>query len=66
MTKKHQKKNNDVYLPMSDMEAKFIHFKQELDVKFNQLHQESDKIFDYLNDLVASILISAPREPANT
>ena len=63
MTKKYQKKNNDVYLPMSNMEAKFIHFKQESDVKFNQFHKESEKIFDYLKDLVASILINAPSEP---
>ena len=65
MTKNHKNKNNDLYLAMSDIEAKFIHFQQESDVKFNHFHQESDKIFDYLKDLVRILLISAPREPEN-
>ena len=46
MTKTSQNKNNDLYLAMSDMDAKFVHFQQESDVKFTQFHQESDKIFD--------------------
>ena len=65
MTKNHKNKNNDLYLAMSDIEAKFIHFQQESDVKFTQFHQESEKILNYLKDLVVNLLISAPREPKN-
>ena len=65
MTKKHQNNNNDLYLAMSNMDAKFIHFQKESDVKFTQFHQESEKILYYLKNLVSSILIGATRDPEN-